>query len=117
MTKASIGLPDLRRRIYVKAKAEPSWRFWGLYVHVGKVETLRAAYEMAKQNDGAPGVDGVTFSVVGDLIGPSSAHAYLRFRSSGLLWMATTQQRRPGLAPGLIKRNVIQGEVGRKHTI
>ena len=58
MTKASIDLQDLRRRIYVKAKAEPSWRFWGLYVHVCKVETLRAAYEMAKQNDGAPGVDG-----------------------------------------------------------
>ena len=49
VTKASIGLQDLRRRIYVKAKAEPSWRFWGLYVHVYKVETLRAAYEMAKQ--------------------------------------------------------------------
>src|SRR5246127_1309075 len=64
MTKASIGLQDLRRRIYVKAKAEPSWRFWGLYVHVCKVETLRAAYEMAKQNDGAPGVDGVTFEAI-----------------------------------------------------
>src|SRR6476660_10598555 len=64
MTKASIGLQDLRRRIYVKAKAEPSWRFWGLYVHVCKMETLRAAYEMAKQNDGAPGVDGVTFEAI-----------------------------------------------------
>src|SRR5260370_21263123 len=59
MTKASIDLQDLRRRIYVKAKAEPSWRFWGLYVHVCKMETLRAAYEMAKKNDGAPGIDGV----------------------------------------------------------
>src|SRR5436189_4050006 len=58
MTKASIGLQDLRRRIYVKAKAEPSWRFWGLYVHVCKMETLREAYGMAKKNDGAPGVDG-----------------------------------------------------------
>ena len=64
MTKASIDLQDLRRRIYIKAKAEPSWRFWGLYVHVCKVETLRAAYEMAKQNDGAPGVDGVTFEAI-----------------------------------------------------
>jgi RNA-directed DNA polymerase len=64
MTKASIDLQDLRRRIYVKAKAEPSWRFWGLYVHVCKVETLRTAYEMAKQNDGAPGVDGVTFEAI-----------------------------------------------------
>src|SRR5215217_7165341 len=64
MTKASIDLQDLRRRIYVEAKAEPSWRFWGLYVHVCKVETLRAAYEMARQNDGAPGVDGVTFEAI-----------------------------------------------------
>src|SRR5882762_7321748 len=64
MTKASIDLQDLRRRIYVKAKAEPSWRFWGLYVHVCKRETLRAAYEMAKRNDGAPGIDGVTFEAI-----------------------------------------------------
>ena len=40
MTKTPISLQDLRRRIYVKAKAEPSWRFWGLYVHVCKMETL-----------------------------------------------------------------------------
>src|SRR3982074_2900273 len=46
MTKASIGLQDLRRRIYVKAKAEPSWRFWGLYVHVCKIETLWEAYRI-----------------------------------------------------------------------
>src|SRR5205814_245369 len=64
MTKASIELQDLRRRLYVKAKAEPSWRFWGLYVHVCKMETLRAAYAMAKQNDGAPGIDGVTFEAI-----------------------------------------------------
>ena len=64
MTKASIDLQDLRRRIYVKAKAEPSWRFWGLYVHVCKMETLRVAYEMAKENDGAPGIDGVTFEAI-----------------------------------------------------
>ncbi len=44
MTKAPISLQDLRRSLYVKAKAEPSWRFWGLYVHVCKMETLREAY-------------------------------------------------------------------------
>jgi RNA-directed DNA polymerase len=61
MTTASISLQDLQRRIYVKAKAEPSWRFWGLYVHVCKMETLREAYRLAKANNGAPGIDGVTF--------------------------------------------------------
>ena len=59
MIKASIDLQDLRRRIYVKAKAEPSWRFWGLYVHVCKMQTLRAAYEMAKQNDGLRALTGL----------------------------------------------------------
>jgi RNA-directed DNA polymerase len=64
MTKVPVSLQDLRRSIYVKAKAEPAWRFWGLYVHVCKMETLREAYEMAKSNNGAPGSDGVTFDAI-----------------------------------------------------
>src|SRR5947208_1056035 len=64
MIKPPVDLQDLRRRIYVKAKAEPSWRFWGLYVHVCKRETLDEAYAMAKKNNGAPGVDGVTFEAI-----------------------------------------------------
>jgi RNA-directed DNA polymerase len=64
MTKTSSNLQDLRRSLYVKAKAEPSWRFWGLYVHVCKMETLYEAYRMAKENDGAPGIDGVTFEAI-----------------------------------------------------
>src|SRR5689334_1497890 len=64
MTKAPINLQDLRRRLYVKAKAEPTWRFWGLYVHVSKQETLREAYRLARSNGGAPGIDGVTFEAI-----------------------------------------------------
>ena len=64
MTKASMDLQELRRRIYLKAKAEPAWRFWGLFVHVCKLETLREAYKMAKRNGGAPGIDGVTFEAI-----------------------------------------------------
>ena len=64
MIKAPVELQDLRRKLYVKAKTEASWRFWGLYVHVCKVETLRSAYALAKKNDGAPGIDGVTFEAI-----------------------------------------------------
>ena len=64
MTKAPVDLQDLRRKIYVKAKAEPSWRFWGLYVHVYKTGTLYEAYRLAKKNNGAPGIDGVTFEAI-----------------------------------------------------
>jgi len=64
MIKTPITLQDLQRRIYTKAKADPSWRFWGLYVHLCKRETLCAAYAVAKANDGAPGEDGVTFEAI-----------------------------------------------------
>ncbi|MCX5847583.1 MAG: group II intron reverse transcriptase/maturase [Deltaproteobacteria bacterium] len=64
MIKAPISLQNLRRKIYLKAKSEKAWRFWGLYVHVCKMETLREAYKMAKKNNGAPGIDGVTFEAI-----------------------------------------------------
>ena len=35
---SSSTLQDLRRAIYVRAKADPSWRFWGLWVHICKAE-------------------------------------------------------------------------------
>ena len=64
MIKASVSLQELRKKIYLKAKSDRSWRFWGLYVHVCKLETLREAYKMAKKNNGAPGIDGVTFEAI-----------------------------------------------------
>jgi RNA-directed DNA polymerase len=64
MTKTPVRLQDLRRTIYIKAKADEAWRFWGLYVHVCKMETLWEAYFLARENDGAPGIDGVTFEAI-----------------------------------------------------
>src|ERR1700746_971163 len=64
MIKTPISLQDLRRSLYIKAKAEPTWRFWGLYVHVCKMGTLQEAYQMARRNNGAPGIDGVTFEAI-----------------------------------------------------
>jgi RNA-directed DNA polymerase len=64
MIKTPGSLQDLSKSLYDKAKAEPNWRFWGLYVHVCKKETLQEAYQMAKKNNGAPGIDGVTFGAI-----------------------------------------------------
>src|SRR5262249_86428 len=64
MTKTPISLQDLRRSLYIKAKAETTWRFWGLYVHVCKMETLQEANQMAKENNGAAGIGGVTFEAI-----------------------------------------------------
>ena len=64
MTKAPISLQELRRRIYRKAKSEKEHRFWGIFVHVTKIEVLAEAYRLAKRNGGAPGIDGLTFEDV-----------------------------------------------------
>ncbi|WP_372366015.1 group II intron reverse transcriptase/maturase [Candidatus Uabimicrobium sp. HlEnr_7] len=64
MKKASINLQDLRRKIYIKAKAEKEKRFWGLYVHVCKYETLEESYIQAKSNNGSEGIDKVTFAEI-----------------------------------------------------
>jgi RNA-directed DNA polymerase len=64
MITTPIDLQDLRRKIDTKAKADTAWRFWGLYVHVCKRETLNEAYLLAKKNNGAPGIDGVTFEAI-----------------------------------------------------
>jgi retron-type reverse transcriptase len=61
MTKASGSLQELRRRIYRKAKSDKTHRFWGLFVHIAKRETLEEAYRIAKRNGGAPGIDDLSF--------------------------------------------------------
>jgi RNA-directed DNA polymerase len=64
MIKTPVSLQELRRRIYRKAKSEKEHRFWGIFVHVTKIEVLAEAYRQAKRNGGAPGIDGETFEDV-----------------------------------------------------
>ncbi len=62
MIKTSINLQDLRRRIYRKAKSDKEHRFWGIYVHITKIETLKEAYLLTRRNGCAPGIDGKNFA-------------------------------------------------------
>lgn len=58
MTKTPITLQELRKRIYRKAKSEPTHRFWGLFTYITKMTILHEAYQQARKNNGAPGIDG-----------------------------------------------------------
>jgi RNA-directed DNA polymerase len=57
-------IETLQRKLYAKAKAEPSYRFYLLYDKIYRADILAHAYALAKANKGAPGVDGVGFETI-----------------------------------------------------
>jgi len=62
------GLPGavfrLRKRLYIKAKQAPKYRFYALYDRIYRQDVLAAAWDRVAANNGKPGVDGVSIKDV-----------------------------------------------------
>jgi RNA-directed DNA polymerase len=54
-------LSSLREKLGQKAKREPRFRFYSLYGHLLRKDVLRTAWRISKRNQGAAGIDGITF--------------------------------------------------------
>jgi RNA-directed DNA polymerase len=59
-----IQIRELQRRLYLKAKAEPTYRFYLPYDKIYREDIVAHGYALAKANRGAPGVDGQTFEQI-----------------------------------------------------
>lgn len=54
----------LQRKLYLKAKREPAYRFYSIYDKIYRRDILLFAYKLVRANGGTPGIDGINFDEI-----------------------------------------------------
>jgi RNA-directed DNA polymerase len=72
------GIAHLRQKLGEKAKREPKFRFYSLYGHICRIETLRLAWKLIRGHGQTPGIDGITYEDIErvELLGVDSSERY-----------------------------------------
>lgn len=73
--KFILNVSQLRWKLWQKAKQEPQFRFYALYDRIYRLDVLTVAWWLVLQNNGAPGVDGVSCQ---DIINGPGAAQFLK---------------------------------------
>jgi RNA-directed DNA polymerase len=76
-------LRDLRAKLGRKAKQQKRFRFYSLYGHICRTDTLWAAWETVRRNNGAPGVDGLSIEQISAT--PQGEAAFIEAIQSALI--------------------------------
>ena len=58
------AIRTLQRKLYVKAKQQPAYRFHALYDKLYRADILSHAWRLVKANKGSPGIDGIDFAAI-----------------------------------------------------
>lgn len=58
------ALAQLREKLGRKAKLEPNFRFYTLYHHLSRNDTLQEAWNLVKRNGGSAGIDGLSINAI-----------------------------------------------------
>lgn len=109
--KSKVTLPvkvaELRRKLYLKAKQEPKFRFYALYDRIYRRDVLTAAWWIVLAKNKSPGIDGVTCQDIMDA--PGGAAQYLNDLHETL--------RKKNYRPDRVKRTYIEKPDGRKRPL
>lgn len=109
--KSDVKLPgkvaELRRKLYLKAKQEPKFRFYALYDRIYRRDVLAAAWWIVLAKNKSPGIDGVTCRDIMDA--PGGAAKYLADLHESL--------RTKSYRPDRVKRTYIAKQDGRKRPL
>jgi RNA-directed DNA polymerase len=101
------SLSQLRQRLGQKAKQEPRFKFYSLYGLIMRRDTLAAAWAAVRENQGAPGIDGVSLAMV------EQSEAGVE----GFLQEIEEALRSHSYKPGMVKRVYIPKANGKKRPL